>query len=126
MIGGVTGSLDRPTSLLLGRYDQHGVLRHVGQSHPLKADLRREFAAGLHGMVFQGEDGGHPRPCPLPAAWSTDLSDRQPLAYIPVEPTLVAEVEQDTAADGPFGRLRHRAAAVRARFDLRPADVTRI
>lgn len=126
VVGGVTGSLERPTSLLLGRYDRHGVLRHVGQSHPLRADQRQVFAAGLHGMVFQGEKSGHPWPCPLPAAWSPNLSERQPLAYVPVEPTLVAEVEQDTAADGPFGRLRHRAAAVRPRLDLCPTDLDRI
>jgi ATP-dependent DNA ligase len=105
VIGGVTGSLERPTSLLLGRYDQLGVLRHVEQSHPLRADLRRTFAASLHGMVFQGEKSGHPWPCPLPATWSANLSERQPLAYERVEPTLVAEVEQDTATDGPFGHL---------------------
>jgi ATP-dependent DNA ligase len=126
VIGGVTGSLNQPTSLLLGRYDQYGVLRHVGQSHPLRADLRRTFAASLHSMTFQGERSGHPWPCPLPATWSSDLSDRQPLPYVPVEPTLVAEVEQDTATDGPFGRLRHRAAAVRPRLDLRPTDIDRI
>jgi len=126
VIGGVTGSLDQPTSLLLGRYDQHGVLRHVGRSHPLKSELRRDFAAALHATVFQGDTSGHPWPCPLPATWSSDLSDRQPLPYVPVEPTLVAEVEQDTATDGPFGRLRHRAAAVRPRHDLRPTDIDRI
>jgi ATP-dependent DNA ligase len=126
VIGGVTGSLERPTSLLLGRYDRHGVLRHVGQSHPLRVDLRRTFAASLRGMLFQGERSGHPWPCPLPANWSAELSDRNPLPYVPVEPTLVAEVEQDTATDGPFGRLRHRAAVVRPRLDLRPADLDRI
>ncbi|GAA2577039.1 hypothetical protein GCM10010435_61490 [Winogradskya consettensis] len=34
----------------------------------------------------------------------------QPSAFIPAEPTLIAEVKVDTALDGPFGRFRHRAA----------------
>jgi ATP-dependent DNA ligase len=66
VIGGVTGSLARPGSLLVGRYDRHGVLRFTGVTHPLKADQRREVAAVLQAMVFQGEGAGHPWPCPLP------------------------------------------------------------
>ncbi|MEV7630594.1 hypothetical protein [Actinoplanes sp. NPDC089786] len=60
------------------------------------------------------------------AGWSADLTDRQPLAYVPVEPTLVAEVLADTAADGLSGRLRHRCRTVRIRLDLRPEDIANI
>lgn len=122
VIGGVVGSHRNPTSLLLGRYDQHQMFRYVAHTHPLKADQRREIARLLQPMVFQG-DTGHPWPQPLPAAWSLDLGDRQPLPYIQVEPTLVAEVEVDTAQDGPFGKARHRVWHVRARPDLHPRDV---
>jgi ATP-dependent DNA ligase len=122
IVGGVTGSLVGPGSLLLGPYDRHDTLRFVNQMHPLKADQRREVTALLRGMVFQG-DAGHPWPCPLPAAWSVDLADRQPTAYVPVDPTLVAEVEVDMAVDGPFGKARHRCWFVRLRPDLHPRDV---
>jgi hypothetical protein len=74
-------------------------------------------------MAFQGDAAGHPWPCPLPASWSTDLGDRQPLTYAAVEPTLVVEVEQDTARDGRFGKLRHRAATIRIRAELRPSQL---
>jgi hypothetical protein len=40
-----------------------------------------------------------------------------------VEPTVVVEVEQDTAVDGPFGRLRHRCWPVRVRAELHPSQL---
>jgi hypothetical protein len=33
IVGGVTGTLGRPTSLLLGRLDSAGRLRYLGQTH---------------------------------------------------------------------------------------------
>jgi ATP-dependent DNA ligase len=121
VIGGVTGSLARPVSLLLGRFDDHGVLRYAGQTHPITAGQRRELIAGLRGLPFQG--AGHPWPCPLPAGWSGGLSEHAPQPFTPVEPTVVAEVEIDTALDGPFGLIRHRCRHVRTRLDLHPADI---
>lgn len=122
ILAGVTGSHRNPTALLLGRYDQHQTLRYVAHTHPLKAGQRREVAALLQPMVFQG-DLGHPWPQPLPPAWSLNLGDRQPLPYVQVEPTLVAEVLQDTAVDGPFAKARHLVWHVRVRPDLHPRDV---
>ena len=124
VIGGVTGTLAWPVALLLGRYDQHRVLRYAGLTHPIKADQRRDLTAALRGLPFQGTGSGHPWPCPLPAAWAAGLSGRDPLPFTPVEPTVVAEVEVDTAIDGPFGRLRHRCRHVRVRLDLHPRDTT--
>ena len=109
--------------LLLGRFDHRGVLRYAGQTHPIKADQRRDLAAALRGLTFQGAGSGRPWPCPLPAAWSAGMSGREPLAYTPVEPSVVAEVEVDTAADGPFGRLRHGGRHVRMRLELHPRDI---
>jgi hypothetical protein len=43
--------------------------------------------------------------------------------YTPVEPSLVAEVEVDTALDGPFGHIRHQCRHVRVRLDLHPRDL---
>jgi ATP-dependent DNA ligase len=124
VIGGVTGALDRPVTVLLARFDSRGTLRFVGQSHPLKASDRRDVARAVRGLPFRGPNAGHPWPCPLPAAWNGAFAERQPLAYIPVEPTVVAEVEIDTARDGPFGRLRHRGRLVRIRLDLRSTTIT--
>lgn len=124
IIGGVTGSLERPVTLLLGRFDDHGSFRFVGQTHPVKAEHRRDLVGALRGLSFRGPGAGHPWPCPLPAGWTGNFAMRQPVEFIPVEPTVVAEVGVDTALDGPFGRLRHRGRLLRVRLDLHPADVT--
>jgi ATP-dependent DNA ligase len=124
IIGGATGALERPVTLLLGRFDDHGTFRYVGQTHPVKAEHRQDVARALRGLPFRGPSAGHPWPCPLPPAWTGNFADRQPLPFIPVEPTVVAEVEVDTALDGPFGRVRHRGRLVRIRLDLHPDDVT--
>jgi hypothetical protein len=95
----------------------------MGLSHPVKADGRQDAARALRGLPFRGPGAGRPWPCPLPATWTGSFAERQPLAFIPVEPTVVAEVEVDTALDGPFGRVRHRGRLVRIRLDLDAADV---
>jgi ATP-dependent DNA ligase len=123
VIGGITGSLARPASLLLGRLDGGQVLRYLGQTHPITADQRRELTEVLRGMTFQGDGSGHPWPCPLPASWSAGRPGSPPLTYIPVEPTVVAEVEVDTALDGTLGKIRHGCRYVRTRLDLRPDDI---
>jgi ATP-dependent DNA ligase len=124
VVGGVTGALDRPVTLLLGRFDQRGVFRFVGQTHQVRAEDRQDVARVVRGLPFRGPGAGHPWPCPLPAGWTGNFAERQPLAFIPVEPTVVAEVEVDTALDGPFGRRRHRGRLVRIRLDLHPDDIT--
>jgi hypothetical protein len=123
VIGGITGTLAWPISLLLGHYDNRGVLRYAGQTQPIRADQRRDLAAALRAVPFQGAGSGHPWPCPLPATWSTGMSGREPLSFTPVEGTLVAEVEVDTALDGAFGRIRHLCRHVRIRLDLHPQDL---
>lgn len=124
VIGGVTGTLTHPSSLLLGRFDHHGRLRYLSQTNPITAAHRRDLTGLLQPMAFQGEGSGHPWPWPLPAAWSIDLADRQPLRYVPVEPALVAEIDVDVAQDGPVGRFRHRTRYVRLRADLIASDVS--
>jgi ATP-dependent DNA ligase len=125
IIGGVTGALAQPEALLLGRYDRGGVLRFLTCTHRLRAGQRRELA-GLQPMVFSGPGAGHPWPCPLPAGWAGRFADRTPLLYLPVDPTLIAEIETDAATDEPFGRPRHGAVFVRVRPDLHPRDVPRV
>jgi ATP-dependent DNA ligase len=114
VIGGCTGSVRQPEALLLGRYDEHGRLRYLAQTHKLNARQRHELAGLLQPARSKGNEGGHPWPSPLPANWSLNLTDRHPLQYIPVEPKVVAEVEIDVAT-GPGGRPRHLARHIRTR-----------
>jgi hypothetical protein len=120
----VTGSLDRSMTLLLGRFDDGGTLRCAGQTHRAKGEHQRDLAKTLGCLVFQGPSVDHPWPCPLPAAWAGTFADRQALPFTPVEPTVVAEIEVDTALDGPLGRIRDRGRLVRIRRDLQARDVT--
>jgi hypothetical protein len=83
--------------VLLGRYDAHGRLVFLTQTVALRAGQRRDVAALLVSMVFQGRDAEHPWPCPLPARWTTSLTDPRPLRYLPIEPTVVAEINVDIA-----------------------------
>jgi hypothetical protein len=119
IIGGCTGTLAQPDTLLLGRLDEQGHLRYLAQTHPLAAAQRRDLAGVLTPMVFQGDAADHPWPMPLPAAWSLNLTDRQPLHYLQVEPTVVAEVEVDVAT-GVAGQHRHPARHLRTRAELLP------
>jgi ATP-dependent DNA ligase len=54
IVGGVTGTLDEPTALLVGRRDTEGVLRYLGQTHRLRAGTRRETGRLLRPMAFHG------------------------------------------------------------------------
>lgn len=123
IIGGLTGTIVRPTSLLLGRLDGRGRLRYLGQTHPLTVEHRRELADVLRPMSFRGEGSGHPWPCPMPSTWSAGMPGALELNYVQVEPAVVAEVQVDTALDGAWGKIRHRSRYIRARLDLDPADL---
>ena len=57
-----------------------------------------------------------PWPRPLPATWTGQLDGAQPVEYTPVEPTLVVEIEVDTAYE--HHRWRHRVRYLRPRLDL--------
>ncbi|MER7280472.1 ATP-dependent DNA ligase [Dactylosporangium sp. NPDC000244] len=124
IVGGVTGRLSVPGSLLLGRFDQRGRLRYVGATHPV-GQAGGELGMALQRYVAQQRGGAvpHPWPSPLPAAWTGQLEDRRPLAYVPVQPTVVVEVSADIAYDEPVGRWRHRVRFVRVRADLSVYDV---
>ncbi|WP_091561718.1 ATP-dependent DNA ligase [Micromonospora pattaloongensis] len=122
IIGGVTGPLAQPETLLLGRYDAAGRLRYAGRSHPLGAGQRRDLAPLLERMGPPPAD--HPWPQPLPAAWSGQLPRPEPLPYHPVTPTLVAEISVDTAFEQH--RWRHRVHHLRVRLDLGAHEVPRL
>lgn len=106
IIGGVTGTATNPSSLLLGRFDAAGWLRYVGQTHPMRAVHRHALADLLPPLALQAAaNHKHPWPHPLPAAWSAQLDEREPLPYVQVNPVIVAEVETDAAYDPEYSPL---------------------
>lgn len=124
IIGGVTGAIGDPSTLLIGRYDRRGRLRYTGRTHPLRAPQRRELAALLSPLrpaEHRGAPVAHPWPQPLPASWSGQLDRPEPLRYHQVEPTVVAEIEVDTAYE--HHRWRHRVRYLRPRLDRSVYDV---
>ena len=103
------------------RFGRSAALPRANSS--ITADHRNELTGVLRGMTFRGDGSGHPWPCPLPPSWSVGMPGTPELTYVPVEPVVVAEVQVDTALDGAWGKIRHRCRYVRARLDLRPADL---
>ncbi|MEU8118754.1 ATP-dependent DNA ligase [Spirillospora sp. NPDC049024] len=117
IIGGVTGALDQPQTLLLGRYTTAGTLRVVARTTPLNPRARTALTGAL---TPAGDE--HPWPEPLPAGWAGGLpSTRDPIHYIRVTPTAVAEISVDAAVE--HGRWRHSVRFLRPRPDLTPEDV---
>ncbi|MFU8876443.1 hypothetical protein [Micromonospora sp. SL4-19] len=121
IIGGVTGSISRPETLLLGRFDRRGRLRYTGRSHPLTNDQRAAQAELLSPPRIPRHGTAHPWPQPLPASWTGQLDRPEPLPYVQVEPTMVAEIDADVAFE--HGRWRHRVRYARFRADLSVYDV---
>jgi ATP-dependent DNA ligase len=98
-------------SLLLGLYDEDGLLHHVGFSSAFKTDERKKLAAILEPLIrppgFTGQAPGGP------SRWSTERSTEwQPLA-----PKLVVELQYDHFTGG---RFRHGTRFVRWRPDKAP------
>jgi ATP-dependent DNA ligase len=121
IIGGVTGSITDPQTLLLGRLTPTGGLRYTGRTHPLSARQRRELVPRLAPAPHRTGGVDHPWPRPLPARWSGHFDRPEPLPYIQVEPSLVAEIDVDTAYE--HHRWRHGVRHVRIRPDLSIYDV---
>ncbi|MCZ0990370.1 ATP-dependent DNA ligase [Streptomyces diastatochromogenes] len=113
VVGAITGALRRPQSLLLGRYDQQGVLRPVARSAQLHPNHVRHIADQLTPAA-----PGHPWEG---VRFTTTWGSRTPLDVVLVEPELVAEIDVDTAQDR--GVWRHPARFVRLREDMVPGDV---
>lgn len=99
IVGGVIGSLDTPEVLILGRHDLQGRLRVAGRTSPLPAAVRREVGQALIAPV-----AAHPWPAVLPSSRFGQLPPR-PVAYTPVEPLVVVEIDADTAMEQD--RWRH-------------------
>jgi len=102
-------------SLLLGLYDDEGLLDHVGFTSSLKATEKKTLTAKLKklagGEGFSGDKPGGP------SRWSTKRSaEWQPLA-----PKLVVEVCYDHFSGG---RFRHGTRLLRWRPDKSPKQCT--
>src|SRR5438270_950136 len=102
-------------SLLLGLYDDDGLLNHVGFCSNMKAAEREQLTPKLKKLIkkpgFTGQAPGGP------SRWSTERSaEWQPLA-----PKLVVEVRYDHYSGG---RFRHGTSFLRWRPDKDPSQCT--
>ncbi|MGW1809084.1 ATP-dependent DNA ligase [Streptomyces sp. NPDC002078] len=113
IVGAITGTLPRPQSLLLGRYDQGGALQLVARSTLLYPEAARRLAGRL-----TAARPGHPWEG---VRFTTSWGSRTPLDVVLVEPVLVAEIDVDTALDQ--GAWRHPVRFIRLREDMAPQDV---
>jgi len=98
-------------SLLLGLYDDEGLLHHVGFSSSFKADEKPALTKKLEKLIkppgFTGNAPGGP------SRWATERSaEWQPLA-----PKLVCEIQYDHFTGG---RFRHGTKFLRWRPDKKP------
>ena len=102
-------------SLLLGLYDEDGLLHHVGFCSTIKADERKPLTAKLKKLIeppgFTGRAPGGP------SRWSTERSGE----WEPLKTKLVVEVEYDHFT---AGRFRHGTSLVRWRPDKAPRQCT--
>lgn len=102
-------------SLLLGLYDDDGLLHHVGFTSSFAEPLRKELLTVVEPLVKEpGFTGNKPGG---PSRWSTKRSDEwQPLAT-----KLVVEVQYDHFTGG---RFRHGTKFLRWRPDKKPKQCT--
>lgn len=102
-------------SMLLGLYDDKGLLHHVGFTSSFTAKQRSEFTPKLEKLIkppgFTGQAPGGP------SRWSTKRSTE----WEPLSPKLVVEVEYDHFTNG---RFRHGTKLLRWRPDKSPAQCT--
>jgi ATP-dependent DNA ligase len=100
-------------SLLLGLYDEKGLLHHVGFSSSFKADEKPALTKKLEKLIkppgFTGNAPGGP------SRWATERSAE----WQPLKPVLVCEVRYDHFTGG---RFRHGTKFLRWRPDKRPAQ----
>jgi ATP-dependent DNA ligase len=102
-------------SLLLGLYDDAGLLNHVGFCSSLPAKVRSGLTEKLEHLIrppgFTGRAPGGP------SRWSTERSTE----WEPLAPKLVVEVAYDHVSGG---RFRHGTRFVRWRPEKAPAQCT--
>jgi ATP-dependent DNA ligase len=102
-------------SLLLGLYDDEGLLHHVGFSSNIRARDRKALTERLEKLIEPpGFTGGKPGG---PSRWSTKRSEE----WQPLRPDLVVEVAYDHFT---AGRFRHGTTFLRWRPDKPPRQCT--
>jgi ATP-dependent DNA ligase len=117
VIGGFRYATGKPVvgSLLLGLYDDEGLLHHVGFTSGLKAKERPALTKKLEALIappgFTGNAPGGP------SRWSTERSAE----WQPLRPELVVEVGYDHFSGG---RFRHGTTILRWRPDKAPRQCT--
>jgi ATP-dependent DNA ligase len=106
-------------SLLLGLFDDAGLLHHVGFSSNIprseKAALTRKLEALVEPPGFTGSAPGKP------SRWSHPEGTRRSTQWEPLRPKLVAEVQYDHFSGG---RFRHGTRFLRWRPDKAPHQCT--
>lgn len=100
-------------SLLLGLYDDEGLLHHVGVTSSFKARERQQITERLQKLVAPPGFTGHAPGGP--SRWGTRKSDE----WEPLRHKLVVEVEYDHFTGG---RFRHGTRLVRWRPDKSPSQ----
>lgn len=102
-------------SLLLGLYDNQGLLNHIGFTSSFSAEerdqLKKVLKPYMNGRGFSGAAPGGP------SRWSTERSGQ----WEPLDPKLVCEVRYDHFSGG---RFRHGTKFLRWRPEKRPKDCT--
>jgi ATP-dependent DNA ligase len=102
-------------SLLLGLYDEAGLLHHVGFTSTIKDEERKALTKKLEKLIappgFTGDAPG------APSRWSTERSAE----WQPLKPKLVVEVKYDQVTGH---RFRHGTRLLRWRPDKKPAHCT--
>ena len=117
VVGGFRYASGEPIvgSLLLGLYDDDGLLNHVGFLSGMSHQQRKELTPKLRQLIsppgFTGKKPGGP------SRWSTKRSSQ----WEPLEPSLVIEVGYDQVTSG---RFRHGTRLVRWRPDKAPRQCT--
>ena len=102
-------------SLLLGLYDDDGLLHHVGFTSSMAAADRPEITKRLERLT--GGEGFSGRAPGGPSRWSTERSSE----WEPLRPELVVEVGYDHVSGG---RFRHGTKFLRWRPDKAPGQCT--
>ncbi len=102
-------------SLLLGLYDDKGLLDHVGFTSSFRAEMRRELKSTIEPLM--GGEGFTGRKPGGPSRWSTRRSSE----WEPLRPELVVEVQYDHFTNA---RFRHGTKFLRWRPEKAPHQCT--
>jgi ATP-dependent DNA ligase len=117
VVGGFRYAEKKPVvgSLLLGLYDDQGLLNHVGFTSAIPSNERVQLTKDLEALIeppgFSGSAPGGP------SRWNTERS----MAWKPLRPVLVVEVRYDQVTGR---RFRHGTGFVRWRPDKDPKQCT--